>query len=214
MEAAHSLLDKEERRRSMRFMPSATHDEASGFWVQNVTLALAALVPHQSTLLGCKFIGTRTYQLRERKKQADAAFRPTNGNSQNPSVVLEVGCSESLQQLKTDARLWIEHMPEVQIVIIISIDPGPVPAHPNLPRITIELWRGVAPPRPICGEHARRRNGQMVWQADWTHQAGPFYILLADMFGRGQVPDEYGEEEDCIVLDSEAWREEIIEAYQ
>ena len=55
----------------------------------------------------------------------------------------------------------------------------------------------------------------MVWQADRSHrtqQAGPFYILLVDMF-RGHVPDEYGEE-DHIVLDSEAWREEIIEAYQ
>ena len=44
-------------------MPSATHDEASGFWVQNVTLALAALVPnglHWSTPVGCKFIGTRS----------------------------------------------------------------------------------------------------------------------------------------------------------
>ena len=50
----------------------------------------------------------------------------------------------------------------------------------------------------------------MVQQADGTQQAGPFYILLVDMF-RGHVPDEYGEE-DHIVLDSDsAWREEIIE---
>ena len=77
----------------------------------------------------------------------------------------------------------------------------------------MQLWRGVDPPGPICGENAQRRNGQMVWQADRSHrtqQAGPFYILLVDMF-RGH--DEYGEE-DHIVLDSEAWREEIIEAYQ
>ena len=52
----------------------------------------------------------------------------------------------------------------------------------------------------------------MVWQADWTQQAGPFYILLADIF-RGQVPDQYGVN-DHIVLDSAGWREAIIEVYQ
>ena len=49
----------------------------------------------------------------------------------------------------------------------------------------------------------------MVWQADWTQQAGPFYILLADIF-RGQVPDQYGVNVDHIVLDSEGWREAIL----
>ncbi|KIJ99066.1 hypothetical protein K443DRAFT_180374 [Laccaria amethystina LaAM-08-1] len=227
LEAAYSLLDKEEQRRSMRvtysddynfivrFMPSATHDEASCFWSHSVIAELIALAQnghHLRTAPGITFSGTRTYQLGAREMQGDAAFRPSNSNSENPSVILEVGCSESLRQLKIDAKLWIEHLPEVQLVIILSIDP-PAPDYPNLPRITIELWRGVAPSRPLRGDHARTRNGQMVWHADWTQQAGPLYILLADLF-RGQVPQQYGVNNDRIVLDSAGWREAIIKVYR
>jgi len=51
------------------------------------------------------------FQLGPRKKQPDAGIRPIP--SDLPSIVLEVGDSESLTQLKVDARLWLEHMPEV-----------------------------------------------------------------------------------------------------
>lgn len=80
------------------------------------------------------------------RKEADSGVRPTD--SRLPSVVLEVGDSESLSQLKIDAKLWLEHMPEVsrscpllqrthkfhqvQLVILVLIDP-PKPSHPNLP---------------------------------------------------------------------------------
>jgi hypothetical protein len=47
-------------------------------------------------------------------KQADAGVRPTPSTSSFPSVVLEVGDSESLTQLIIDAKLWIEHVPEVR----------------------------------------------------------------------------------------------------
>ena len=51
------------------------------------------------------------FQLGFRKKQADASVWPAI--SRLPSIVLEVGDSESLTQLKFDARLWFEHMLEV-----------------------------------------------------------------------------------------------------
>jgi hypothetical protein len=47
------------------------------------------------------------------KKEADGGVRPSG--SPLPSVVLEVGDSESLQQLRIDARCWLEHIPEVMI---------------------------------------------------------------------------------------------------
>lgn len=53
------------------------------------------------------------FQLGPRKKQADASFRPTACPLRLPSIILEVGDSESLAQLKIDAKLWLELMPEV-----------------------------------------------------------------------------------------------------
>ena len=53
------------------------------------------------------------YQLGPRKKQADSAIQPIPNPSGFPSIVLEVGSSESLSQLKIDAALWLEHSPEV-----------------------------------------------------------------------------------------------------
>jgi hypothetical protein len=50
-------------------------------------------------------------------KEADAGVRPTLSPSRLPSVVLEVGDSESLTQLKIDAKLWIEHTQEVSLFL-------------------------------------------------------------------------------------------------
>ena len=60
------------------------------------------------------------FQLGPRKKQADAGIRPTADLSHSPSIVLEVGDSESLTQLKIDAKLWLEHMPEVSHISLLQ----------------------------------------------------------------------------------------------
>jgi hypothetical protein len=49
------------------------------------------------------------------KKEADGGVRPSG--SPLPSVVLEVGDSESLQQLRMDAKCWLEHIPEVRSLL-------------------------------------------------------------------------------------------------
>jgi hypothetical protein len=51
----------------------------------------------------------------------------------------------------------------------------------------------------------------MVWEADWTHGATPFYILLSDIF-RGQVHAAYGNN-DRVHLDIVAWRQAIIDTW-
>jgi len=142
--------------------------------------------------------------------------------------VLEVGDSESLAQLKIDARLWLEHMtevrqllpllplthankPQVRLVILLSIDP-PIPPNPTLPRITVQLWRTVPSPLPLRARtRARRQVARMVWEADWTHAATPLYILLSDIF-RGQVPAAYGNV-DRVQLDTVTWRQYIIDSW-
>jgi len=121
----------------IRYMPSQVHDEAHVYWRGALLIALVQLTPPAHPVpLGCRFVGATTFQVGLRKKQADSAVRSVL--SHLPSVVLEVGDSESLTHLKIDAKLWLEHMPEVQLVILLSIDP-PIAAHPNLPRIIIQL---------------------------------------------------------------------------
>jgi hypothetical protein len=221
LEAAYTLLDKEEGRRSMRvtysddhnfiirYMPSPPHEEANMFWTINLASALLQLTPPPHPVIppGCMAVGSTTFQLGRRQKQADAGFRPTL--SRLPSIILEVGDSESLTQLKIDAKLWLEHMPEVQLVILLSIDP-PIAPHPNLPRITVQLWRGFPPLNPPRSATARQRVAHMVWEADWTQTATPLYIPLSDIF-RGPVPAAYGNN-DRVYLDTVAWRQAIIDA--
>jgi hypothetical protein len=101
-------------------------------------------------------------------------------------------------------------LPQVQLVILLSIDP-PIAPHPNLPRLTIQLWQGFLPNPPPCSASARQRQGRMVWEADWTHAATPLYILLSDIF-RGQVPAAYGNN-DRVQLDTVSWRQAIIDVY-
>ena len=106
------------------------HEKAIVIWTQQVTIALLALIPNglqQWGPPGCEPIGATGmffqenlswvylsisgYRLGRREKQPDAGFQPTN--SDYPSIVLEVGCSESIRQLTIDARLWLEHLPDV-----------------------------------------------------------------------------------------------------
>jgi len=89
------------------------------------------------------------------------------------------------------------------------IDP-PIASHPNLPRITIQLWRGFTH-NPLHSPAAQQREACMVWEADWTHTATPLYMLLSDIF-REQVPAAYGNN-DRVYLDTVAWRQAIIDAW-
>ena len=111
-------------------MPSQVHEEAHVHWNTALFFTLVQLTPPPHTALppGCRGVGSTStfdkthnlsqvnfllpaFQVGPRKKQADSAVR--SDLSHLPSVVLEVGDSESLTQLKIDAKLWLEHIPEV-----------------------------------------------------------------------------------------------------
>ena len=124
-------------------------------------------------------------------------------------------------------RLWIEHTVEVshfysfchlfqellqvQLGILLSIDP-PVQPNPNIPRITIELWRGFDAVHPQHTPEHGMRQGRGVWQADWTVAASPLYVLLSDIF-RGQIGIPAAYNGDRIFLDTIHWRQTIINNY-
>jgi hypothetical protein len=91
----------------------------------------------------------------------------------------------------------------VRLVIILSI---------TRPNIAIELWRGFYPVNPPRSQAAHQRIARMVWQADWTNNATPLYILLADVFGEQAPPPQYGNN-DRVNLDTVAWRQCILDAW-
>lgn len=145
----------------------------------------------------------------------------------NPSVLALFWRLEapkaSYWQLRIDARLWIELMPEVfhpcpfvsnpfariqqvQVVILISID-SPLPAQLTLPCIIIELRNPLL--RPSCTAVARQRQASKVWEADWTLNATPLYIPFAGIFGTQPVPAAYGNNS-RVVLNTAWLRQEHI----
>jgi hypothetical protein len=61
---------------------------------------------------------TPAFVLGPKRKQADSGVRPTGSNY--PTVVLEVGSSESLGQLHLDAQLWLERTDDVRLLPLDS----------------------------------------------------------------------------------------------
>jgi len=94
---------------------------------------------------------------------------------------------------------------QVQLVILLVIDPPLAPDESTLPRISLQLWRGS-----VSAAAAAERDAQMVWEADWTNGATPLYIRLSDIFGQ-QVPDVYGDN-DRVYLNTDVWRQQMIES--
>jgi len=121
----------------IRHMPGRVHEETIQNWNIAFTDALRGLImaPTEPGTPGCEPVGSTgtfrafnlsfclpvlpsAFDLGQRKKQPDSGVRPTG--SDYPSVVLEVGSSESLGQLCIDARLWIEHMDDVRFLLLYS----------------------------------------------------------------------------------------------
>lgn len=108
-------------------MPGHVYERAARYWDNALTCDLNKLTssPPQGEPPGCEPTGsisafnklpfelyfftrlTPAFDIGPRKKQPDGGVCPTGFDY--PSVVLEVGSSESLSQLHIDAQLWIEH---------------------------------------------------------------------------------------------------------
>jgi hypothetical protein len=93
---------------------------------------------------------------------------------------------------------------QVHLVILLLIDP-PAP-NSTLARISLQLWKSAS----SFSSTQQQREAQMVWATDWTNSATPLYILLSDIFGP-QVPAAYGDN-DHVYLDTEGWRQQIIQS--
>jgi hypothetical protein len=176
------------------------------------------------------------YQLQGGRKQGDTCIVPDGSDS--PSIVVEAGHSESLRQLRIDAKRWLEdsridvsdiysskhfflshgNISQVWMVIIISIDPPLANSNPATPQITVEHWKLRAIQQPLhSNSTAHTMEAYQAWTSDWTTAVpANYYILLADLFGSSPIPAVYAGHthltfnNQCMVL----WRQRIIDSYQ
>jgi len=125
-------------------VPTKAHENAAAQFGDEISFTARAMgLP----LIERKLFGAATFQAAAGtpRKQGDWSmmprnFRPNPGDF--PTIVIEVGFSETLQKLRNDARLWFSMSGnDVKIVILIAVRAasnriiiekwtlGPVPAH-------------------------------------------------------------------------------------
>ena len=107
-------------------MPSGAHEIPHLILVEDFLIAFRALGISRS---GYSWIGGSRYQGRgpasPRSKEGDQAFLPAGRTylANFPSVVVEVGVSESMPMLRRDAAFWLTHSAnECRLVVIISVN--------------------------------------------------------------------------------------------
>ncbi|KAF9020206.1 hypothetical protein BDZ89DRAFT_1138792 [Hymenopellis radicata] len=148
----------------IRWVPGGAHDAASRAFIRFVDEAfIGVLQPPQWPRNLYRSLGSTTHRIatpNKERKQPDECFYPKGATS--PSVVVEVGASEHLAQLQTDAWWWLTSAQfQVKLVIIIVIAPPPPNSASNEPRITVEHWEMAE------GDHHRRVPTQLH-TSDWT----------------------------------------------
>jgi hypothetical protein len=167
----------------------------------------------------------------EHRKEPDDCIVPSGYDT--PTLVFEIGSSESLGDLRLDAKQWLEtpnfivrhscllsfsnnFSTQVQLVIILSID-NPAPVDPTTPRIKIEHWRSVPASYSQCSPQACARIAQKDWEADWTQNVSQSYsVQLADVFGPAPIPAIFSPatQVNLFAEDLVLWRQSIIDEWR
>ncbi|KAJ6463263.1 hypothetical protein C8R47DRAFT_1225211 [Mycena vitilis] len=79
----------------------------------------------------------------KRLKEAGASFAPANREDEQ-SVIIEVGRSETITELRGDMSNWFSK-PHIKLVILIEIS-DPLSQAPNSPKLWVESWYRVNDP--------------------------------------------------------------------
>ena len=116
------LYDAVEEVLIIKLIPGPHHELAALDFVMMLNYKLVSLGIEMRSL---KNLGTTRFRdPGGRSKEADLALRPRTRVLETdwPSVVIEVGVSESLSQLRTDARFWLTRSRgQTRIVILLSV---------------------------------------------------------------------------------------------
>jgi hypothetical protein len=113
------LYDEEKKLMIVKLMPGLPHEVAANLFSE----LFREMVPSSTGIVAVG--STKFGEVSRRHKEPDQSYVPRHTRFPNPdwpSVVLEVGVSESLHQLREDARYWlISSEGRVLVVILISI---------------------------------------------------------------------------------------------
>jgi len=117
-------------------MPGILHELTTGILAGCISAKVIALPGHTvASLLGVR--AARFYGPGGSSKEGDSGFRPaTRDTNDFPSLMIEVGYSETMQELCRDAKWWLKastHGPVTKMVIIARIRNNP-------PMLELEVW--------------------------------------------------------------------------
>ncbi|KAJ7645531.1 hypothetical protein DFH06DRAFT_588144 [Mycena polygramma] len=138
----------------------------------------------------------------DRVKQADASFAPA-AHAMEPSVIIEVGRSETITELRGDVSHWFS-LDSIKLVILFEIGKPPS-ATPNTPTLSVEIWLRIT-------DSSRRLTRTSI--QDWTQGIpGAFSIpiwTLLGLQGPEDAPADLPEQLELPKYGLEALRTRII----
>ncbi|PUU76924.1 hypothetical protein B9Z19DRAFT_1066238 [Tuber borchii] len=124
----------------IRLMPNAPHQNTGGGFFFKIQSKVAALPGHSD--LSYFTVGSTRFPGKPKGKEGDQGLKPSSRRNANdwPSLMVEVGDSQTLKLLQADAEWWLlESSRQTKMVIIINIE-----KHPH--SIRIECWEMIPDP--------------------------------------------------------------------
>jgi hypothetical protein len=186
----------------IKYMPSVKHEHAIMRLHNQIQAKVWSMGISDAEFYS---LGSARYYGANSSKEADCAYKPRSVRRQEkdwPTLVIEVGRSESLSQLRQDVRWWlIESKGEVQIALLMSI-------RESSSTLLIEKWELRAPPLgrsgPVTRSAANNSIGvpesvQIVEVTPNGTTGGPLVLEFDKIFLRAPTPPEM----DVIIADQQ-----------
>ena len=110
-------------------MPSGVHEELTSSFIESNAIAKQDLRPdivRQLSVVGTQRVGAFRGVYEGSKKEADVLFKYRQQNRHvSYSAVVEVGLSETYEELVKDVKLWIEGNHDVRTAILVKVEEDP-----------------------------------------------------------------------------------------
>ena len=179
----------------VKFMPGVGHEVVVGDFLRMFMSKLPQQLINDRAL---EYLGAGRFTGNGHRKEGDCAWRPrTRSVDDWPSVVLEVGVSEGISALRTDAHFWISQSGgRTRVAILVAISKASK-------TVKVERWGHVAstrPQRPVGIGHMQHHRPRMIEELEYdaNHRVirgnPPFTIpanLVFDVLPNGVVPDDF-----------------------